>query len=258
MKNLFLDISSEPYYKEYLEKVVKHQIYLAGEKGSDLDSPAPKPAKATKKSKLSAPKADLRPLVIKQALSQQPEPKPAPAKSQGKKCKLVTETSDKPSPIKRSKPGLVTKQRKPTSSLRSVDESVNEGIPKKEPRFNDEEADVQRALEESLMSVYNAPRGPLPSVVIREPESEKYQPLPETPKKKSPADQYIFQRRTSTPTKSSGHDESSSLFAKLGLTDSQVESDEDFLRIDVGVQDESQAGCCVSSRKNKIHSVIDN
>nr|GFB46062.1 hypothetical protein [Tanacetum cinerariifolium] len=92
----------------------------------------------------------------------------------------------------------VTKRRKPTSSLRSVDESVAEGIPEKEPRFDDEEADVQRALEESLKSIYDAPQGPLPPVVIREPE------------------------RTSTPTGSSSQDESSSLYAELGLTYSEL------------------------------------
>nr|GEW03300.1 retrovirus-related Pol polyprotein from transposon TNT 1-94 [Tanacetum cinerariifolium] len=174
------DIQGESYYKEYLEKVAKHQRYLAGKKGSDPDSPASKPAKATKKSKPSAPKADLRPPVTKPTSSQQPEPKPAPAKSQGKKRKLVTKTSDKPSPARRSKPSLVTKQRKPTSSLRLVDKSVDEGIPEKECRFDDEEAKVQRALEESLKSVYDAPRGPLLLVVIRELESGKYQPLLET------------------------------------------------------------------------------
>nr|GEU66342.1 ACT domain-containing protein ACR9-like [Tanacetum cinerariifolium] len=257
------DIQGEPYYKEYPDKVANHQRYLAGEKGSDPDSPAPKPAKATKKSKPSAPKADLRPPVTKPASSQQLEPKPAQAKSRGKKRKLVTETYDKPSPAKRSKPGFVTKRRKPTSSLRSVGESVDEGIPEKEPRFDDEEAEVQRALEESLKSVYNAPRGPLPPVVIREPESEKYQPLPEvqgkgkkkvtdeqvsldlltlqTPKKKSHADQFIFQRRTSTPTESSGHDESSSSYAELGLTSSGVKSDED-AGPNPGEQDECQTG----------------
>ncbi|GJX89759.1 hypothetical protein Tco_0343085 [Tanacetum coccineum] len=52
-----------------------------------------------------------------------------------------------------------------------------------------------------------------------------------TPKKKSPTEQYIFQRRTSTPTESSGHDESSSLYAELGLTVSETESDEEVLRI---------------------------
>nr|GEY77357.1 hypothetical protein [Tanacetum cinerariifolium] len=111
---------------------------------------------------------------------------------------------------RKSKPSLVTKRRKHTSSLRSVDESVAEGIHEKKPRVDDEEADVQRALE--------------------------------TPKKKSPADQYIFQRRTSIPTGSSGHDESSSLYAELGLTDSEVESDKDVSGIDAGVQGEDQDG----------------
>nr|GEZ53574.1 hypothetical protein [Tanacetum cinerariifolium] len=138
------------------------------EEGSDLDSPAPKLAKATKKSKPSAPKADLRPPVIKPASSQQPKPKPTHA-----------------------------------NSLRSIDESVDEGIPEKEPRFNDEEADIQRVVEESLKSVYDAPRGPLPPVVIREPDSGKFQPLPETLKKVIPAKQYIFQRCTPTSTEPS-------------------------------------------------------
>nr|GEW61874.1 hypothetical protein [Tanacetum cinerariifolium] len=159
--------------KEYLAKVAKHQRYLPSEQGSDPDSPIPKPTKATKKSKPSAPKADLRP---------------------------------------------------------------------PEPRVDDEEADVQRAFEESLKSIYDAPRGPLPLVVIREPKFGKYKPLPQTPKKKSPADQYIFQKRTSTPTGSSGHDESSSLYNELGLADSEVESNEDVLGIDAGVQGEGQAG----------------
>nr|GEW43127.1 hypothetical protein [Tanacetum cinerariifolium] len=96
-----------------------------------------------------------------------------------------------------------------------------------EPKVDEEEADVQRALEESLKSIYDAPQGPLPSV---------------TPKKNSPADQYIFQRRTSTPTRSYGHDESSLLYAKLGLTNSEVESDKDVSGIDAGLQGEGQAG----------------
>nr|GFA00952.1 E-beta-farnesene synthase [Tanacetum cinerariifolium] len=46
------NIQGEPYFKEYLEKVTKHQTYLGDEKESAPNSPAPKPAKATKKSKL--------------------------------------------------------------------------------------------------------------------------------------------------------------------------------------------------------------
>nr|GEW44672.1 hypothetical protein [Tanacetum cinerariifolium] len=189
------DIQGEPYYQEYLEKVAKHQRYLASEQGSDPDSPVLKPAKATKKSKPSAPK------------------------------KIQTELSNK------------TTQAHQLSKV--VDESVVEGIPEKEARVDNEEADVQKALEESLKSIYDAPWGPLPPMVIREPESGKYQLLLE---KKSHADQFIFQRRTSTPTGSFGHDESSSLYAELGLKDSEVESDKDVSGIDAGVSDEGQAG----------------
>nr|GEW42748.1 ATPase, F1 complex alpha/beta subunit, N-terminal domain-containing protein [Tanacetum cinerariifolium] len=217
------DIQGEQYYKEYMEKVVKHQRYLVGKEGNDPDSPAPKPAKATKKSKPSAPKVDLRPPVIKLASSQQPKPKPAPAKSRENKRKLVIETFDKPPPAKRSKPGLVTKRRKPTSYLKSVDKSVGEGIPEKEPRFDYEEADIQRVVEESLKSLHDAPRGPLPPMVIREPDSRKFQPLIEV----SPAEQYIFQRRTPTSTEPSGHAESPSIYLALGLTDNDLESDEE-------------------------------
>nr|GEV49033.1 retrovirus-related Pol polyprotein from transposon TNT 1-94 [Tanacetum cinerariifolium] len=206
------DIQGESYYQEYLAKVAKHQRYLAGETGSDPDSPASKPAKTTKNSKPTAPKADPRPPVSKPASPKQTEPKPTPAKTQGKKRKLITEISDKPSPARKSKP-VVTKRRKPTSSLRSVDESVVEDIPEKEPRVDDEEADVQRALEESLKSICDVPRGPLLPVVIREPEFRKYQPLPEVQGK--------------------GNEK---------VIEEQVESDKDVLGIDAGVQGEGQAG----------------
>ncbi|GJZ99170.1 hypothetical protein Tco_0671721, partial [Tanacetum coccineum] len=107
----------------------------------------------------------------------------------------------------------------------------------------------QRAIEESLKEAQGAHRGPLPPVVFREPDTRKIQPLPEvegkekekvgkeqaaqvplnlqTPKKKNPAEQFIFQRRTRATTEPSGLVESSSLYAKLGLTDSETDSDEE-------------------------------
>nr|GEX38698.1 hypothetical protein [Tanacetum cinerariifolium] len=118
---------------------------------------------------------------------------------------------------------------------------VARDAPAKEPHVAAEDADLQKALEESMKTMYDVPRGPLPPVVIREPESGKYQSLLELPgkgkamvieeqvahdllilqklKKKSHADQYIFQRRTSTPTGSSEHDEPS--YAKLGQSESE-------------------------------------
>nr|GFB93820.1 hypothetical protein [Tanacetum cinerariifolium] len=70
--------------------------------------------------------------------STQPEPKSAPAKTQGKKRKLTTKISDKPSKVMKSRHGLVSKRSKPLSSLRSVDESVDKDVPAKEPQVDDE------------------------------------------------------------------------------------------------------------------------
>nr|GEY10446.1 histone deacetylase 14 [Tanacetum cinerariifolium] len=158
------DIQEASYYQEHLAKVAKHRRYLAGEIGSDPDSPALKPTKPARK------------------------------------------------------PNVVPKVRKPRSTLKSVAESVAEDAPAKEPHVEAEDADLHRALEESMKSMFVAPRGPLPPVVIREPKSGKYQPLPE-PKKKIHADQYIFQRRTFTTTGSFGHDELS--YAELGQSKSE-------------------------------------
>ncbi|GJU99791.1 hypothetical protein Tco_1329062 [Tanacetum coccineum] len=219
------DIRGGQYYKEYLEKVVKHQRYLAGEEVSDPDSPAPKPAKTTK------PKAtkQSKPLAPKAASVTKPTAAEAP---------------------------------KPTASQQPS--KKDQSIPDKEPVYGDEEADTQRAIEESLKEVHDAHLGLLPPVVIREPDSGKFQPLPDvqgkgkekvsyeqvaldlltlqTPKKKSPDEQYIFQRHNSAPTEPSGHDESSSLYAELGMTDSETESDEEVPGTDAGDQDEGQAG----------------
>ncbi|GJS05257.1 hypothetical protein Tco_0321765 [Tanacetum coccineum] len=130
------------------------------------------------------------------------------------------------------KAGKVAKKRTLKRSLQLIDEVVDEGIPLTEPGETD---------------------------------TGKYQPLPEvegkgkekvgaeqaarvllnlqTPKKKSPTEQYIFQRRTSAPTEPSGHDESSSLYAKLGLTESDTESDEEVPPVvKSGAPDEGQAG----------------
>nr|GEV77491.1 hypothetical protein [Tanacetum cinerariifolium] len=209
----YLKFSAKGTKREVFGMPILGNLITVDIQGSDPDSPASKPTRATKKSKPSVPKAALRPPVTKPVSSQQPKPQPAPAKSQGKKRKLVAEISDKPSPARKSRLGLVTKRRKPISSLRLVDKSVAEGIPEKEPRVDDEEADVQRALEESLKSIYDAP-----PAVIREPESGKYQPLLEVQGK----------GKEKVPNEQVAH--------------SEVESDEDVLGIDVGVQGEGQVG----------------
>ncbi|GKF64419.1 hypothetical protein Tco_0187867, partial [Tanacetum coccineum] len=200
--------------------------------------------KATKVTKPVSDKA------TKPTYTQTSKPKPAPTQPSKavpeKKRKLVKETPDEPSLAKRSKGGLVGKRRKPKSPLRLVDEPSDEGVPVEEPAYNEEEANIQRAQGERT-------QGPARPVVIREPDSGRLQPLPEvqgkgkekvveeqaahdlltlqTPKKKSPADQFIFQRRTPMPTD-----------AELALTDSETESDNEVPKINTGDQDEGQAG----------------
>nr|GEU56236.1 monodehydroascorbate reductase [Tanacetum cinerariifolium] len=70
---------------------------------------------------------------------------------------------------------------KPTKPARKPMSTTPKAPPR--PSVAAEDADLQKALEESIKSMYDVPRGPLPPVVIREPESWKYQPLPEVPGK---------------------------------------------------------------------------
>ncbi|GJZ31682.1 hypothetical protein Tco_0576729 [Tanacetum coccineum] len=252
------DIRGEDNYDAYLKKVAKHHRYLVGEEVSDPGSPAPKLAKSTKpkitkQAKLVAPKAATK------------KPQPAPTKHKEKKLKPAKESTEATPPAKRAKAGKVAKKRTLKRSQQLVDEFVDEGILLTEPGFGDLETDTQRAIEESLKDAHGAHWSPLPPVVFRETNTGKYQPLPEvegkgkekvgdeqaarvllnlqTLMKKSPTEQYIFQRRTSAPIEPSGHDESSSLYAELGLTESDTESDEEVPPIvKSGAPDEGQAG----------------
>nr|GEY91023.1 hypothetical protein [Tanacetum cinerariifolium] len=150
------DIQTASYYQEYLASVAKHRKYLAGKTGSHLDSPAPMPTKPARKPKSTAPKEPPRPSVSISVISAQPKPTSAPAKPHEKKRKQATETSSKPLKAKKSKYGCIAA----------------------------EDAELQKVLEESMKTVYAAaPQGPLLPVVIREPKSGKYQPLPEVPGK---------------------------------------------------------------------------
>ncbi|GJZ85177.1 hypothetical protein Tco_0650516 [Tanacetum coccineum] len=197
------DIRGKQYYNAYLEKVTKHQRYLAG--------------KDTTKSTPSQP----------------PKPKPVPAKPQEKKRKRALDAAEAPSLAKRSKAGRVSKKR----TLQLRDEFIDEGVPVTEPRIDDEEAIVQKVLEESMKDAYPAHRGPLPPVVFREPDSGKLQPLPEVQGKGKE------KRRTPATAEPSGLVESSSLYAELGLTDSGTESDEEVSpEMSAQGQEEGQGG----------------
>ncbi|GJU96996.1 retrovirus-related pol polyprotein from transposon TNT 1-94 [Tanacetum coccineum] len=260
------EIKGAPYYGDYQEHVAKYQQFLDAERGKAEEGGTTKSSDATKvtkpkAAKVTKPVGDKAP---KPTATQPPKPKPAPTQPSKavseKKRKLVKETPDEPSPAKRSKGGLVGKRRKPKSPLKLVDEPSDEGVPVEDPTHTDEEADLQRALELSLKEQEERTQGPARPVVLREPDSGKYQPLPEvqgkgkekvvdeqaahdlltlqTPTKKSLVDQFIFQRRPSMPT---GHADSPSLDTKLALTDSETESDKEVHVINTGDQDEGQA-----------------
>nr|GEY79985.1 retrovirus-related Pol polyprotein from transposon TNT 1-94 [Tanacetum cinerariifolium] len=126
---IIADIQEASYYQEYLENVAKHRRYLAGETGSDQDSPASKPTKPARKPKSTAPQAPPRPLVSIPFTSAQPAPTSAPAKSQEKKRKQATETYDKPPKAKKSKYSRVGK----ISSLKYVAASKAVDVPAMEP-----------------------------------------------------------------------------------------------------------------------------
>ncbi|GKA39098.1 integrase, catalytic region, zinc finger, CCHC-type containing protein [Tanacetum coccineum] len=196
--------------------------------------------KAAKVIKLASDKAP------KPTATQPPKPKPTPNQPSKvvieKKQKLVKETPDEPSPAKRSKGGLVGKRRMLKSSLKLVDE------PKHAKRT----------------------QGPACLVVLREPDSGKYQSLPEvqgkgkekvideqaahdlltlqTQIKKSPVDQFIFQRHPLMPTKPTRHADSPSLDTELALIDSETESDKE-------VHAGSNPGDAVESQPQPSHGV---
>nr|GEU79285.1 hypothetical protein [Tanacetum cinerariifolium] len=182
-KHRFHPRPDSPLHLSNEEPVLGYLMFSA--KGGVQNLPAPKPTQPARK-----PKAPTRPSISIPVRLAQPAPTSAPAKPQEKKRKQTTKTSAKPPKEKKSKHGWVT----------------------------DEDADYQKALEESIKDAYALPKGSLPPVVSREPESGKYQPLLEVPgkgksklteeqvahdllslqkhKKTSPADQYIFQRRS--------------------------------------------------------------
>ncbi|GJV55678.1 hypothetical protein Tco_1456683 [Tanacetum coccineum] len=200
----------------------KHNIHPRTERGKVEEGRATESSKATKVTKPKAAK------VTKPAGD--PDPK---------KRKLVKETPDDPLPAKRSKAGLVGKMRKAKSPLRLIDEPSDEGVPVEEPAHDDEEADLQRALELKV-------QGKRKEKVVKEQAAHDLLTL-HTPKKKSLAEQFIFQRRTPMPTEPSRQADSPSLDAELPLTDSETESDEEVHSeeqapvIKAGHQDEGQA-----------------
>nr|GEV10504.1 retrovirus-related Pol polyprotein from transposon TNT 1-94 [Tanacetum cinerariifolium] len=220
--------SGAPHYDEYQEHVAKYQQHLDAEHGKAAEGGVIESSKATKVTKPKAAKATK----LASNLKHKPAPTQPPKTIPEQKQRLVQDTPDEPSPAKRSKGGLVRKICKPMSLLKLVDKPSAEDVP-----------------------------GPARPVVIREPDFRRIQLLPEvqvkekvfeeqvahdlltlqTTKNKSLVDQLIFQRRTPMPAEASRPAESPSLDAKLALTDSETEFDDE-AGPNPGVQDEGQAG----------------
>ncbi|GJW86860.1 hypothetical protein Tco_0162200 [Tanacetum coccineum] len=123
----------------------------------------------------------------------------------------------------------------------------------------------KKILQERLTDAYPTQRGPLPPVVFRKTNTGKFQPLPEVPgkgkekvgeeqaaqvllnlqdskEKATGLKQYIFQRRSHVPTETASREDSTSLYAELGLYGSDTESDEEMPSVvRSGAQDEGQA-----------------
>ncbi|GKC97216.1 hypothetical protein Tco_1167491, partial [Tanacetum coccineum] len=123
----------------------------------------------------------------------------------------------------------VVKKQTLKSSQRLVDEFVDEGVPADEPRFEDEEADImQKVMEESLKDAYPAPRVHFYQWLSKNPNLENFN---------------HFQRRTPAIAEPSGLDKTSSLYAKLGLTVSETDFDEEVSpETNAEAQEEVQGG----------------
>ncbi|GJU80601.1 retrovirus-related pol polyprotein from transposon TNT 1-94 [Tanacetum coccineum] len=153
------EIKGAPYYGDLKEHVAKYQQFLDAERDKAEEGGATESFDATKvtkpkETKVTKPAGDKAP---KHTATQPPKPKPAPTQP----SKAVSE-----------------KKRKPKSPLKLVDEPSDEGVPVKEHAHTNEEVDLQRDLELSLKEQAERTQGPACPVVLREPDSGKYQPLP--------------------------------------------------------------------------------
>ncbi|GJX78176.1 retrovirus-related pol polyprotein from transposon TNT 1-94 [Tanacetum coccineum] len=122
------EIKGAPYFSKYLEHVAKYQQYLGGATESPKATKVTKP----KAAKVTKPAGDKAP---KPTSTQTPKPKPALLNHQK---------------FKKIKGWTSGKRRKPKSPLKLVDEPSDESVSVEEPTYNEEEANLQRALELSL------------------------------------------------------------------------------------------------------------
>ncbi|GJR14274.1 hypothetical protein Tco_0796926 [Tanacetum coccineum] len=205
---------------ELINDVIRGADYLC-------DGLTGKVTKALRPTKQAKPKATEQPTISK---SKAKKSKPAPAKPKEKKRKPVLESYEAQPPTKRAKAGKVTKKRSVKSLKQLVDEFVNEGVPAAKP-----------SLEDTKEAILQKVPGKGKEKVGEEQAAQVLLNL-QTLKKKSSAEQYIFQRRSHIPTETAGREDTTSLYAELGLYVSDTESDEERPSVvRSGAQDEGQA-----------------
>nr|GEU33521.1 hypothetical protein [Tanacetum cinerariifolium] len=124
-----------------------------------------------------------------------------------------------------------------------------EDVSIEEPTYNEEEENLQRDLELSLKEQAERTQGPSHPVVIKEPDYGKIQSLLDVQGKGKE------KKRTPMPTEASRPVESPSLNAKLALTDSEKEYDDEVAKINTRDQDEGQAGPNPKSQPQSSHVV---
>nr|GEY38011.1 hypothetical protein [Tanacetum cinerariifolium] len=167
---IITNIHEASYYQEYLENVAKRRRYMAGETGSDRDSPTPKPTKPARKPKSTTPKEPPRPSVSTPA-----EDVPAMEPLVAADLQKALEESMK------------TAYALPRGPLPPI---------------------VIRELESGKYRPLLKVPGKGKAKVTEELVAHDLLSL-QKPKKKISMDQYIFQRHTFTTTGSSRHDEPS-------------------------------------------------
>ncbi|GJS34299.1 retrovirus-related pol polyprotein from transposon TNT 1-94 [Tanacetum coccineum] len=187
------EIKGAPNYGDYQEHVAKYQQFLDAEHDKAEEGGTIKSSDATKVTK------------------------PKEAKD------------TKPAGDKAPKP-TATQPPKPKPHLLNLKSGLR--VPVEEPAHTDEEADLQRALELSLKEQEERTQGPARPVVLREPDSGKYQPLLET---------NLSFKGALPCTLTTDSLDSPSLDAELPLTDSEMESDEEVPMTNAEDQDEGQA-----------------
>nr|GEY07721.1 histone deacetylase 14 [Tanacetum cinerariifolium] len=153
------NIRRAPYYKSYLEMVLKHERKIIAKKEGGKKKTAPKVDKPVK----PPPAKQAKPVTARQT-----KPKP------------VKEKSTKPTPPQKASKGKVTKVQNVKSSLQLIDELDEEqNQPKSvpEPQGAGEEYDLERAIQMSLESFHAQGQAHVGSVAIREPVADATRPL---------------------------------------------------------------------------------